>query len=150
MCLLLVAVGLIVSGFQSALGGQATDLFSHATKATTSLVVPLAVTGAFTLAHVYPFTLGANIGTCITALLAATVVSVTRALPALEIAMVHLLYNVLGVAVIYSMPWLSRLPMLGAQWLSTFASEHKALGFSYLISVFFIMPGTLLAATALW
>ena len=112
-------------------------------------MVPLGATGAFSLTQVYPFTLEANIGTCITALLAATAASGARALPALEIAMVHLLYNVLGVAVIYSIPWLSRLPILGAAWLSTFASEHKVLGFMYVISVFFIIPGTLLVVTAL-
>lgn len=130
--------------------GTVITVLVQSSSTTTSLVVPLAATGAFTLAQVYPFTLGANIGTCITALLAATAVSGARALPALEIAMVHLLYNVSGVAVIYSIPWLSRLPMLGAEWLSTFASEHKALGFTYVITAFFIIPGALLAATALW
>ena len=129
--------------------GTVITVLVQSSSTTTSLVVPLAATGAFTLAQVYPFTLGANIGTCITALLAATAVSGARALPALEIAMVHLLYNVLGVAVIYSIPWLSRLPMLGAEWLSTFACEHKVLGFMYVITVFFIIPGALLAFTAL-
>jgi len=108
--------------------GAVITVLVQSSSTTTSLVVPLAATGAFSLAQVYPFTLGANIGTCITALLAATAVSGERALPALEIAMVHLLYNVLGVAVIYSIPWLSRLPILGAEWLSTFASEQRRWG----------------------
>ena len=128
--------------------GTVITVLVQSSSTTTSLVVPLAATGVFTLAQVYPFVLGANVGTCITALLAATAVSGERALPALEIAMVHLIYNVLGVAVIYTIPWLSRLPLLGAEWLSSLASEHKMLGFAYVISVFFIVPGTLLAVTS--
>lgn len=82
-------------------------------------------------------TLGANIGTCITALLAATAVSGAEAVPALEIAMVHMLYNVLGVIVIYGIPFLCKLPILGSQTLANVASERKYLAFIYIVSVFF-------------
>ena len=50
---------------------------------------------------------------------------------------------------IYTIPWLSRLPLHGAEWLSYLASERKTLGFTYVISVFFIIPGALLAVTSL-
>ena len=57
---------------------------------TTSLIVPLAGSGVFSLRQIYPFTLGANIGTTITALLAATAVTGVNAIFALQIALIHL------------------------------------------------------------
>ncbi|MBE9062341.1 Na/Pi cotransporter family protein, partial [cf. Phormidesmis sp. LEGE 11477] len=98
----------------------------------------------------YPFTLGANIGTCITALLAATSVSGAEAVAALEIAIVHLLYNSLGVIVIYCIPFLCRLPIQCAETLAVVASEKKSIAFAYIIGVFFVIPGMLLGATALF
>ena len=92
---------------------------------TTSLMVPLAGSGVFQLREVYPFTLGANIGTTITALLAATVTASGNLETALQIALAHLLYNLLGVVVIYGIPWLRTLPMLGAEWLARVGSERK-------------------------
>ncbi len=129
--------------------GTLITILVQSSSTTTSLMVPLAGAGVFGLAQIYPFTLGANIGTCITALLAATAVSGAEAVPALEIAMVHMLYNVLGVIVIYGIPFLCKLPIMGAQTLAQVASERKYLAFVYIISVFFVVPGILLGITAL-
>ena len=131
------------------LAGTLITILVQSSSTTTSLMVPLAGTGVFGLAQVYPFTLGANIGTCVTALLAATAVSGTEAVPALEIAMVHLLYNLLGVIVIYGIPFLRKLPIVGAETLAAVASERKFLALAYIIAVFFLIPGILLGATAL-
>ncbi|MEO0431439.1 MAG: Na/Pi symporter [Cyanobacteria bacterium J06656_5] len=129
--------------------GTLITILVQSSSTTTSLMIPLAGAGVFGLAQIYPFTLGANIGTCITALLAATAVSGSEAVPALEIAMVHMLYNFLGVVVIYGIPFLCKLPILGAQTLANVASERKYLAFAYIISVFFVIPGLLLGITAL-
>ncbi len=48
--------------------GTAITVVVQSSSTTTSLIVPLAGAGLFGLAQVYPFTLGANIGTCVTAL----------------------------------------------------------------------------------
>lgn len=129
--------------------GTLITILVQSSSTTTSLMVPLAGAGVFGLAQVYPFTLGANIGTCVTALLAATAVSGAEAVPALEIAMVHLIYNALGVVVIYGIPFLCRLPIQGAEILADVASERKYLAFLYIIAVFFVVPGLLLGFTAL-
>ncbi|MDB9525043.1 Na/Pi symporter [Oscillatoria sp. CS-180] len=131
------------------LAGMLITILVQSSSTTTSLMVPLAGAGVFGLAQVYPFTLGANIGTCITALLAATAVSGADAVPALEIAMVHLLYNTLGVVIIYGIPFLCRLPIIGAENLAVVAAERKYLAFAYIIAVFFLIPGILLGITAL-
>ena len=130
--------------------GTGITVLVQSSSTTTSLIVPLAGAGVFRLAQVYPFTLGANIGTTVTALLAATAVSGAEALPALQIALVHLIYNLFGVVVIYSIPWLSRLPLLGAERLAAIASERKVLAFVYVVGVFFLIPAMFLGITTLY
>ena len=130
--------------------GTLVTILVQSSSTTTSLMIPLAGTGVFELAQIYPFTLGANIGTCVTALLAATAVSGAEAVAALQIAMVHLIYNVLGVVIIYGIPFLSRLPIVGAENLAVLASERKSLAFAYIVGVFFVVPSLLLAITALF
>ncbi len=49
----------------------------------------------------YPFALGSNIGACNTALIAALAIVGPNAQLALQIAFVHLAYNVSAVVVIY-------------------------------------------------
>lgn len=128
--------------------GTLITILVQSSSTTTSLMVPLAGSGVFGLSQIYPFTLGANIGTCITALLAATSVSGAEAVPALEIAMVHMLYNVLGVVVIYGIPFLCRLPIMGAETLARVASEKKSIAFAYIVGVFFVVPAICLGITS--
>ncbi len=128
--------------------GTLITILVQSSSTTTSLMVPLAGSGVFGLSQIYPFTLGANIGTCITALLAATAVSGAEAVPALEIAMVHMLYNVLGVVVIYGIPFLCRLPIQGAETLAVVASEKKSIAFAYIVGVFFVVPAICLGLTS--
>ena len=116
---------------------------------TTSLMVPLAGSGTFGLKQIYPFTLGANIGTCLTALLAATAVS-GNAAAALQIAFIHLTYNVLGVLVIYGLPFTRFLPVYGAEWLGRTAAENKLFALGYIVGVFFLIPFLCLGITALF
>lgn len=131
------------------LAGTLITILVQSSSTTTSLMIPLAGAGIFGLQQIYPFTLGANIGTCVTALLAATSVSGAEAGPALQIAMVHMLYNILGVVVIYGIPFLCRLPVQGAETLAAVAAEKKYLAFAYIVAVFFVIPGVLLGITAL-
>ena len=130
--------------------GTGVTVLVQSSSTTTSLIVPLAGAGVFRLAQVYPFTLGANIGTTVTALLAATAVSGAEALPALQIALVHFFYNLFGVVVIYGVPWLARLPLLGAENLAAIASERKSLAFAYVVGVFFLIPALSLGITTLY
>lgn len=115
---------------------------------TTSLMVPLAGSGAFGLREIYPFTLGANIGTCLTALLAATAVT-GNSEAALQIAFIHLTYNVIGVVAIYAIPFLRYIPVRMAEWLGATAAENKFAALAYILGVFFVVPGLCLAITAM-
>ncbi len=107
---------------------------------TTSLIVPLAGAGLMRLKQAFPFTLGANIGTCVTALLAALAITGNGAELGLQIAFVHLLFNALGVLIIYGLPPLRRLPMVCASSLAKLASKRRPLAILYIIVVFFVVP----------
>ncbi|MCJ2541442.1 Na/Pi symporter [Thermostichus vulcanus] len=130
--------------------GTVMTMLVQSSSTTTSLMVPLAGSGVFGMAEIYPFTLGANIGTCVTALLAATAVTGATALPALEIAIVHFLFNFIGVILIFGIPFMRGLPVLGAESLAAAASEHKAVALIYVAGVFFVIPAVCLGISLLF
>ncbi|PWQ96033.1 Na/Pi symporter [Leucothrix arctica] len=134
-----------ISGIAS---GTLVTVLVQSSSTTTSLMVPLAGSGAFNLRQIYPFTLGANIGTCVTALLAATAVT-GNAEAALQIAFIHLTYNVLGVLVIYGLPFTRYLPVYAAERLGETASENKMVALAYILGVFFVVPGLCLGVSAM-
>ena len=132
------------NGITGIFSGAVMTILVQSSSTTTSLMVPLVGGGVFKPRDVYPFTLGANIGTCITAILAATAFAGEPAgVFAMQIAFVHLLYNVLGVAIIYGLPFLRDLPVKLAGKLANVATEHKLLVIVYVLGVFFAIPGLL-------
>ncbi len=128
--------------------GTLITLLVQSSSTTTSLIVPLAGSGVLSLRQVYPFTLGANVGTCITALLAAMAVAGDNALLALQIALVHLFYNVLAVTLIYGIPLLRKVPILAAEALADRTVNNKFYGVAYMVVTFFILPTLLIIITA--
>jgi sodium-dependent phosphate cotransporter len=132
------------------LSGLVTTLIVQSSTLTTVLIVPMAGAGIFTLAQVYPFTLGANIGTPITALMSATAITGEYQVVALQIALVHLLYNVLSVALFSAIPPLYRLPMRSAQALANGARRSLWIVPGYLLGVFFVIPGMVFGAQAIF
>lgn len=127
-----------VSGITS---GAIVTVLVQSSSTTTSLMIPLVGSGVFKPRDIYPFTLGANIGTTITALLAATALSGAGAVVGLQIALVHLMYNLLGVVVIYGIPFLRELPLKAAERLAEVATKRHSLAALYVLSVFFLLPG---------
>ena len=103
---------------------------------TTSLVVPLAGAGVLTLRQIFPFTLGANIGTTVTALLAA----ITGTVEALVAAFSHLLFNIFGILIIYGVPLLRNIPLTLAENIADAAVSKKYVPILYLLTIFVIIP----------
>ena len=111
---------------------------------TTSLVVPLAGAGVLTLKKIFPFTLGANIGTTVTALLAA----LTGTVAALVAAISHLLFNIFGIAIIYGIPQLRAIPLFLAEKISELAVKNKFIPIIYLLIVFGAIPLSIILLTS--
>jgi len=124
--------------------GALVTVMVQSSSTTTSLMIPLAGSGMFSTRQIYPFTLGANIGTTITALLAATAISGAAAESALTIALVHFFFNFLAVALIYGVPFLRELPLQAAEHLAEVGSANKFIAFAYVLGTFFVLPGLIL------
>jgi sodium-dependent phosphate cotransporter len=99
---------------------------------TTSLAVPLVGAGLLTVRKIFPYTLGANVGTTITAILASFV---TLNPIAITVAFSHLLFNIFGIVIFYP---LKRIPIWMAESLAkkTVKSKKNALIF---LSIFFFI-----------
>jgi sodium-dependent phosphate cotransporter len=104
---------------------------------TTSLAVPLAGAGILTLMQIFPYTLGANIGTTITAILAALAVG---EISAVTVAFAHLLFNVCGIAVIWPMPALRRIPVRLAEVFAPIAADRRWIAVVYILVCFYAVP----------
>lgn len=124
------------------LSGTLVTVLVQSSSTSTSLIVPLAGAGILTTRQVFPFTMGANIGTCITALLAATAITGANEAVALQIALVHLFYNVFGVIFFLYIPFLYELPIRSAMWLGNLIESNRSWAFGYILGVFFLVPGT--------
>jgi sodium-dependent phosphate cotransporter len=101
---------------------------------TTSLAVPLAGAGILTLRQIFPYTLGANIGTTITAILASLV---TGEEAAVTVAFAHLLFNLVGIVLIWP---IRSLPLFLAEALAVQASRSRLVPLVYTGVVFFLVP----------
>tara|TARA_Y100000588_G_scaffold392686_1_gene505509 strand:+ start:72 stop:1166 length:1095 start_codon:yes stop_codon:yes gene_type:complete len=103
---------------------------------TTSTIVPLAGAGVVTLRQLYPFTIGANIGTTVTALLASLTLNVT----AMVAAFAHLFFNIFGIIIIFLNPLLKEIPIKLAEWMADVSISNKFIPVIYLILFFFVLP----------
>ena len=127
---------LFKTAFRSILFGMLLTIMVQSSSITTSTIVPLAGAGVLTLRQVYPFTLGANIGTTITAILAALTLNVT----ALVAAFAHLFFNLYGILIIYLNPLFRDIPIKLANWISEVAIKNKFIPLIYLVCFFFLLP----------
>lgn len=107
---------------------------------TTSLLVPLAGAGVVRLEKIFPVTLGANVGTTVTALLA----SLAGDSRGLAIALVHLLFNAAGILLIYPYRPIRRIPMVLARRLADAAVKSKRNAAFFVIGLFYALPGLLI------
>ncbi|MDO5454469.1 MAG: Na/Pi symporter [Corynebacterium sp.] len=133
-----------VSGVAS---GTLVTVLVQSSSTTTSLAVPLAATGKFSLQQIFPFVVGANIGTTITALIAAFGFSGIEGQAALQAAFVHLLYNVFAALLIMSLPGLRTLPRKGAELLARLGAENKLYVAVWVVGIFLAIPALLILVT---
>jgi sodium-dependent phosphate cotransporter len=104
---------------------------------TTSVLVPMIAAGVLTLANAYPITLGANVGTTVTALLASLA---TERPEGLVIALTHTLFNISGILLFYPAPVLRKIPLALAQRLARVAEIRKSLVLVYVFGAFVVVP----------
>ena len=118
---------------------------------TTSLIVPLAGAGVLRLQQIFPFTIGANIGTTVTGLLAAlAAASAVTVMPGEEIpkevvagatvAFAHLLFNCAGAMIFLPFAPIRNLPILFAEWLAELCLKNRFIPIAFILLFFYIIP----------
>ncbi len=104
---------------------------------TTSLAVPLAGAGILTLHQILPYTLGANVGTTVTAMLAALAVG---EISGLTVAFAHLLFNVSGIVIIWPLRQIRELPIRMAKAMTDVAMRGRWIPIVWIALLFYVIP----------
>jgi len=108
---------------------------------TTSLIIPLAGAGVLRLVQILPYTLGANVGTTVTAILAALS---TGRIEAVTVAFAHLLFNLTGIALIWPIPRIRAIPVRAAEALADLSMRSRWIPFLFILVIFFVVPFVLI------
>jgi solute carrier family 34 (sodium-dependent phosphate cotransporter) len=124
-------------GAMGILVGIAVTVAVQSSTITTSILVPLVAAGILTLPNAYPITLGANVGTTITALLASLAVLRPEGL---TIALVHTLFNLTALAVIYPVRRVRLVPVILAEKLAEQAVARRSVVAGYVLGLFLAIP----------
>jgi len=103
---------------------------------TTSLVVPLVANKKVSVKKSFPFIIGANIGTTITAGIAA----IYKTEAAIALAIVHFLFNLIGALIFLPFPPIRKLPVLLALYMGKKSVQSRFIGFAYILLFFFVIP----------
>ena len=122
--------------YTSILCGMVVTFMVQSSSITTSLLVPLAGLGILSTRSIFPVTIGANIGTTTTALIA----SLTGNMAGLAIALVHLIFNSLGMLIWYPSKTMRKFPIMLAEKLGEIAENRLISSVVYLAILFFIIP----------
>ncbi len=137
---LFVSKALDVSPLLAMLVGVIVTVMVQSSSITTSLLVPLAGAGILTLYQAFPITIGANIGTTVTAFLAALAATGPHAQAAVTIALVHLLFNLSATLLIYPVQAIREIPLRAARWLADAAVRSRRWALAYVVGLFYGLP----------
>ena len=133
--------------YLSMLIGCGMTILFQSSSVTTSVLTPLCAMGAITLEQMLPLTLGANVGTTVTGLLSAFVATSNPA-EALQVALAHLFFNIMGVMIWYPHEKLRNIPLKGAEKLGEMAEKNRTMPFLYVGTAFFALPAACYGITS--
>ena len=127
------------TGYLAILVGAGLTVLLQSSSIFTSSLTPLVGMGVVSLERMYPLTLGSNIGTTATGILAAFAQDQQRIKFALQIALCHLFFNISGILLFYPIPKF-RPPINVAKFLGCQTAKYRWFAILYLIVCFFLLP----------
>ncbi|XP_043828150.1 sodium-dependent phosphate transport protein 2B-like [Dromiciops gliroides] len=128
-----------LSGYFAILVGAVLTFIVQSSSVFTSTITPLIGIGVISIERAYPLTLGSNIGTTTTAILAALASPRRSLYNSLQIALCHFFFNISGVLLWYPLPFM-RLPIRLAKGLGNITATYRWFAIFYLIICFFLLP----------
>ena len=135
-----------MNDYVAILVGLGITFIVQSSSVTTSTLTPLCGVGVLPVHKMFPLTLGANIGTTFTSMLAAIAVMKPDSL---QIAFVHLLFNIFGILIWFPVPFMRRIPIKAACLLGFYAS-WRLVPLIYILVMFVALPGVALAISLLY
>ena len=136
-----------VPGIVSMVIGALITILVQSSSITTSVLTPLAGMDLIKLEQMLPLTLGANIGTTVTAIMASMV---SDQIESLQVALAHLFFNISGILIWYPIPFMRRVPLNIARWLGKMTRRSKYFPLLYLAVAFFVIPLSFLGLSLLF
>ncbi|KAK2849220.1 hypothetical protein Q5P01_009054 [Channa striata] len=132
-----------LAGYMAMFVGAGVTFLVQSSSVFTSAMTPLVGIGVISLERAYPLTLGSNIGTTATALLAALASPGNKLAAAIQIALCHLFFNVFGILLWYPLPFM-RLPIRMARVLGERTAKYRWFAVFYLLLCFLLLPSLVL------
>jgi sodium-dependent phosphate cotransporter len=159
-----------ITGYITILVGAVMTFLVQSSSVFTSALTPLVGLGVLSVERTYPLTLGSNIGTTTTALMASMAVEgdkfkasmqvkcyiigcryksciltncyITHFVPIIfiQIALCHLLFNITGILIFYPIPFM-RFPIPMAKFLGDTTAKYRWFAIIYMVLMFIVVPG---------
>ncbi|XP_076840295.1 solute carrier family 34 member 2b [Brachyhypopomus gauderio] len=128
-----------VTGYLAILVGAGMTFIVQSSSVFTSAITPLVGIGVISIERAYPLTLGSNIGTTTTAILAAMASPGEKLANSLQVALCHFFFNIFGILLWYPIPCM-RVPIRLAKALGDRTAKYRWFAVMYLVLCFFILP----------
>ena len=134
-----------LSGYLAMGTGVLVTICVQSSSITTSALTPLVGVGVISVDRMYPTVLGANIGTCVTGVLAALAADASKLALTLQVAYSHLLFNITGITIWYVIWPLRAVPINAAKFLGNTTAKYRWFALAYLFFCFFLIPAIFFA-----
>lgn len=136
-----------VNGYVSMAIGCGITMAVQSSSVTTSVLTPIVGVGIVSVEQMYPLTLGANVGTTITSILAGLVAETSDAM---QVALAHFFFNIFGILIWYPVPIMRAVPIKMCKALGKATRWWRGFPFLYIAVVFFLIPLVLLGLSSLF
>lgn len=133
-----------LSGLIAILVGAGCTILVQSSSIFTSALTPLVGVGVIHIDRMYPLTLGANIGTTGTSILAA-LASSGNFYESFKLALCHLFFNLTGVFLFYIIYPMRKLPINAAKYMGNVTAEYRWFAIAYLVVIYFLFPAVVFA-----
>lgn len=130
-----------LTGYFAILIGAGMTILVQSSSVFTSAMTPLVGIGVISLDRMLPLTLGANIGTTVTGILAALASSGRSFQSAIQIALCHLFFNISGILIFYPIPLMRKVPIGLAKLLGNTTAKYRWFAVLYVLVMFVVLPG---------
>jgi solute carrier family 34 (sodium-dependent phosphate cotransporter) len=133
----MVQKSLSISPYLTMIVGVLLTISVQSSSIITSTFTPLVGLSILTVEQMFPLTLGANIGTTCTAILASLV---TESVSAIQIAICHFIFNIIGIVLWFPLKFTRKVPLKMAFRLGDLVAKYKWFGVYYILYLFLLIP----------